>query len=352
MEYTAYLFEALPLRTAMADHAQGQPLLSTLCGLEVAAAALDPLHWRRSRAVLKAFEQGADLMTHSFEGLRAGTEYSVVLAAVCSGECLRQLSKVTALPPRVTTSCSDSTSSCRAQSLVFAQVAVTTAASPDEVGSDDEGGSYVPFIITGARLALALMLLVLLAAAAYYVKSNTQSVWAEGSYWVRTWTGSSNGAQPLPTDSDHGEGGQYDSDHGGAFSSHGSSFGSAHGFFDASSPEGRKGRGGGGGGEVEMESYSYTPPSMPSGADETIDFRSKADKSAGEKALQMGEKISGAAATALSRAGSVINTIVNVHNVRPPPPLPADRETANPLLPAPRVSRSGGENQDGAELHL
>jgi hypothetical protein len=123
MEYTAYLFEALPLRAAMADmRAQGQPLLSTLCGLEAAAAALDPLHWRRSRAVLRAFEQGADLMTHSFEGLRAGTEYSVVLAAVCSGECLRQLSKVTALPPQVTTSCSDSTSSCRAQSLVFAQV--------------------------------------------------------------------------------------------------------------------------------------------------------------------------------------------------------------------------------------
>jgi hypothetical protein len=288
MTYVAYLFDSSMTDAALQSLAQTGVdgiRLTTPCGLDYITDTLVST----SKAAVKlltvpvsAADQGGDTMSHTLTRLKTGTSYRVVVVATCDSDCLRQLSKVTD-NPRITISCSDQATDCRSQSSVYSIAEFITNSRADSDSADDDASAtgnddtstYVQSLISFSFVVLALIIVAIVGASAYWLKDNSgevrswlESVWLDVSGYLQRsgWAafgddevGSGNGGF-----SSHGltarGSGEY-SGHGGGASSgsgtrnpvHLSSSGGGGSFFGLA-PRGGKGDQELGG--VELENYS------------------------------------------------------------------------------------------------
>jgi hypothetical protein len=357
MVYASYIFDARATDAALAELAEKQGVrdlrFSSACGLSYASQVLPAPAVFLDRTKVEASQQGADLMTHTFEGLNPDTFYRIVLVATCDSACLRQLSKVTT-DPRVVVSCNDKAGDCRPQSVVYSMATFTTAATGDNTHDDDnssDNSSFLGGLVTFSIAVMVVLSIALVGVGAYWVKNNHTEV----TTWLSSLGG--HGGNRGPTWA--GE----DTDHGGEHvrSSHGLTHPAAQpgsrqfsGF--SALPKvgfGKKAQTGPANEGVELENLSYAPPSISGRttvADDPIDFRGGAE-SVGTAIGNVASKLYSAASSAYSTTIAATQPAARnpMHPQRPP------RSAARAGYAAPPQSDGGGAataDEDDVELHL
>ena len=188
MSYTAFVFDVKAMNEAVkrGDGELGPrgPVsglnFRTMCGLAYAADTLTSAVVSVMPVLLSPSEEGADMMSHRVQGLRAGTRYRIVVVASCDGACLRQLSKTA---PSALMSCSSSSSDCKTQNLVYEATEFSTKSKDDssDDGQDDGDASEGGVVSLGGFVTIAIVVLVLalvlvLLSVAYSYKPHDRSL--------------------------------------------------------------------------------------------------------------------------------------------------------------------------------
>jgi hypothetical protein len=173
MKYKVYIFD-----DNQADRRirKEEIVQQSTCGLEylstvlpVEAVTIVP------NAPVAAADRGNVFMTYTVRGLKPSTAYRMSVVATCDSFCLSQLTKSN-YSPRLRLSCFGGNNECKAQSLAYIAITMTTAATPDSDdthGKDTHGGGFGSKVaVIVGTIFLVLLVVGIVLAGAYWWKSH------------------------------------------------------------------------------------------------------------------------------------------------------------------------------------